>query len=130
MQGADLTSRSYSERRTALEALFDERGLSAPFTLCPSTTDPATARAWLEWTTAGLEGLCFKRLTEPYRGGARTWGKYKVRTTADAIVGAITGLPAAPLVCCSGGTTTGARCATPAAPHQLLALWRPLSRKP
>ncbi|MFC8147835.1 ATP-dependent DNA ligase, partial [Streptomyces paradoxus] len=39
---------------------------------------------------------CFKRLTEPYRGGARAWGKYKVRATADAVVGAVTGPPAAP----------------------------------
>ncbi|MFB6772684.1 ATP-dependent DNA ligase [Streptomyces sp. NPDC056337] len=92
----DLTPRPYSARRKALEDLFAGMGLSAPFTLCPSTTDPATARAWLEWTTAGLEGLCFKRLTEPYRPGARTWAKYKVRSTADAIVGAVTGPPAAP----------------------------------
>ncbi|MFC8069727.1 ATP-dependent DNA ligase [Streptomyces sp. NPDC057293] len=96
LEGTDLTPRSYSERRKALEDLFAGRGLAAPFTLCPSTTDPATARAWLEWTSAGLEGLCFKRLTEPYRGGARAWGKYKVRATADAVVGAVTGPPAAP----------------------------------
>ncbi|WP_432101321.1 ATP-dependent DNA ligase [Streptomyces sp. WAC 04229] len=96
LEGTDLTPRPYQERRAMLEDLFAERGLTAPFTLCPSTTDPATARPWLEWTTAGLEGLCFKRLTEPYRGGARAWGKYKVRATADAVVGAVTGPPAAP----------------------------------
>ncbi|MDX3319805.1 ATP-dependent DNA ligase [Streptomyces sp. ME03-5684b] len=96
LEGTDLTPRSYSERRAVLVDLFADRGLSAPFTLCPSTTDPDTARAWLEWTTAGLEGLCFKRLTEPYRGGARAWAKYKVRATEDAIVGAVTGPPAAP----------------------------------
>nr|WP_237546092.1 ATP-dependent DNA ligase [Streptomyces sp. SID5606] len=96
LEGTDLTPRSYRERRAVLEALFAERGLSAPFTLCPSTTDPATARAWLEWTAAGLEGLCFKKLTEPYRPGARAWGKYKVRATADAVVGAVTGPPTAP----------------------------------
>ncbi|MFB6771754.1 hypothetical protein [Streptomyces sp. NPDC056337] len=70
-EGTDLTSRPYRERRAVLEALFADRGLAAPLTLCPSTIDPATARAWLERTPAGLEGLCFKRLTEPYRGGAR-----------------------------------------------------------
>ncbi|MEU9647195.1 ATP-dependent DNA ligase, partial [Streptomyces sp. NPDC048188] len=80
----------------ALEDLFAGRGLTAPFTLCPSTIDPATARGWLEWTSAGLEGLCFKRLSEPYRGGARAWAKYKVRATEDAVVGAVTGPPAAP----------------------------------
>ncbi|MFC8878464.1 ATP-dependent DNA ligase [Streptomyces ardesiacus] len=124
LEGTDLTSRSYRERRTALEALFTGRGLSAPFTLCPSTTDPATARAWLEWTTAGLEGLCFKRLLEPYRAGTRAWGKYKVRVTEDAIVGAVTGPPAAPrtlllgryddagVLCYTGRTTPLARAMT------------------
>ncbi|WP_239770497.1 hypothetical protein [Streptomyces sp. CL12-4] len=96
LRGTDLTAWPYVRRRAALEALFAEAALSAPFTLCPSTTDPATAREWLTWTAAGLEGLCFKRLAEPYRPGARTWTKYKVRATADAIVGAVTGPVAAP----------------------------------
>ncbi|MEU5046672.1 ATP-dependent DNA ligase [Streptomyces griseorubiginosus] len=60
--------------------------LPAPFTLCPSTTDPATAREWLTWASVGVEGLCFKRLDEPYRAGARTW----------TIVGAVTGPASAP----------------------------------
>ncbi|MFE2053684.1 ATP-dependent DNA ligase [Streptomyces sp. NPDC059459] len=94
--GTDLTAWPYARRRAALEALFAEAALVAPFTLCPSTTDPATARAWLTWTSAGLEGLCFKRLSEPYRPEVRGWGKYKVRATEDAIVGAFTG-PAAAL---------------------------------
>jgi ATP-dependent DNA ligase len=71
----DLTDWTYERRRTALEALFTDRRLEAPLTLCPSTTDPAAARGWLEWTAAGLEGLCFKRLDEPYTGGARAWRK-------------------------------------------------------
>ncbi|GHD53934.1 ATP-dependent DNA ligase [Streptomyces galbus] len=95
-EGADLTSWPYVRRRAALEALFAERQLVAPLTLCPSTTDPAVARGWLEWTAAGLEGLCFKRLDEPYAGGARAWRKYKVRTTAEAIIGAVTGSLMAP----------------------------------
>lgn len=68
-----------------MEALFAERDLAAPFTLCPSTTDPALAREWLSWTAAGVEGLCFKRLEEPYRGGVRSWRKYKVRVTTEAV---------------------------------------------
>ncbi|MGW5505945.1 ATP-dependent DNA ligase [Streptomyces rochei] len=96
LAGADLTPWPYARRRAALESLFADTPLTAPFTLCPSTTDPATARDWLTWTSAGLEGLCFKRLSEPYRAGARTWGKYKVRVTTEAIVGAVTGTPAAP----------------------------------
>ncbi|MEU9356242.1 ATP-dependent DNA ligase [Streptomyces griseoloalbus] len=93
--GADLTDWPYERRRTALEALFADRGVTAPLTLCPSTTDPAVAREWLAWTAAGLEGLCFKRLNEPYRP-ARSWLKYKVRVTTEAVVGAVTGTLAAP----------------------------------
>ncbi|ANB03973.1 hypothetical protein SAM40697_6916 [Streptomyces ambofaciens] len=96
LDGTDLTAWPYARRRAALETLFADTPLRAPFTLCPSTTDPATAREWLTWTAAGLEGLCFKRLTEPYRPAARGWGKYKVRATEDAIVGAFTGPAAAP----------------------------------
>ncbi|MFG3206445.1 ATP-dependent DNA ligase [Streptomyces sp. NPDC048192] len=89
--GKDLTGWPYERRRAALEALFTDHGLQTPLTLCPSTTDPAVARGLLEWTAVGVEGLCFKRLREPYVGGARSWGKYKVRETTEAIVGAVTG---------------------------------------
>ncbi|MGW0886257.1 hypothetical protein [Streptomyces sp. NPDC002671] len=65
--GADLTGWPYERRRAALQALFADHGLEAPLTLCPSTTDPAVARGWLEWAAAGVEGLCFKRMDEPYR---------------------------------------------------------------
>ncbi|MFB8247328.1 ATP-dependent DNA ligase [Streptomyces sp. NPDC055952] len=93
--GSDLTDWPYWRRRAALEALFAERALPTALTLCPSTTDPAAAKQWLAWTTAGLEGLCFKRLDEPYRP-VRSWKKYKIRFTTEAIVGAVTGTPAAP----------------------------------
>ncbi|MFG3229720.1 hypothetical protein ACGF07_33740 [Kitasatospora sp. NPDC048194] len=86
----------YSRRRAALEALFAERQLSGSLALCPSTTDPDEAREWLNWTAAGLEGLCFKRLGEPYLPGRRAWRKYKVRETTEALVGAITGTVASP----------------------------------
>ncbi|MFD8609615.1 ATP-dependent DNA ligase [Streptomyces sp. NPDC059631] len=94
--GTDLTGWPYQRRRAALEALFGDHHLKAPLTLCPSTTDPAVARGWLQWTAAGLEGLCFKRLAEPYAGGTRSWRKYKVRVTTEAVIGAVTGSPAAP----------------------------------
>ncbi|WP_329529652.1 ATP-dependent DNA ligase [Streptomyces sp. NBC_01462] len=38
-----------------------------------------------------MEGVVFKRLNAPYRPGARAWLKYKVRETAEAIVGGLTG---------------------------------------
>ncbi|MFI0141888.1 ATP-dependent DNA ligase [Streptomyces luteogriseus] len=93
--GTDLTGWAYRRRRAALEALFAEHGLVAPLTLCPSTTDPAVAAQWLPWASAGLEGLVFKRLDEPYLP-VRSWRKYKVRVTTEAIVGAVTGSLAAP----------------------------------
>ncbi|MEU3290526.1 ATP-dependent DNA ligase [Streptomyces longwoodensis] len=71
--GADLTSWLYERRRAALEALFVDRRLEAPRTLCQLTTDPAVAWGWLEWTAAGSEGLGCKRLDGPYAGGTCCW---------------------------------------------------------
>lgn len=42
-----------------------------------------------------MEGLCFKRLDEPYRP-VRSWRLYKVRVTTEAIVGTVTDSLAAP----------------------------------
>ncbi|MFF5442216.1 ATP-dependent DNA ligase [Streptomyces achromogenes] len=94
--GTSLTNWSHTRRRAALESLFADHRLKAPLTLCPSTTDSAVTREWLEWTAARLERLCFKRLDEPYVRGARSWRKYKVRATTEAVVGAVTGSLAAP----------------------------------
>ncbi|MFJ8036071.1 hypothetical protein [Streptomyces sp. NPDC096032] len=50
-------------RRAALEALFTDRQLTAPWVLCPSPTDSATVREWrTNWTAVGLEGVVYKRL--------------------------------------------------------------------
>ncbi|MEV7738865.1 hypothetical protein AB0O75_43610 [Streptomyces sp. NPDC088921] len=54
------------------------------------------ARKKLSWTAAGAEGLCLKRLEESYRGSVRSWRKYKVRVTAEAVIGAVTGSLAPP----------------------------------
>ncbi|MFC7898184.1 hypothetical protein [Streptomyces sp. NPDC057381] len=48
------------------------------------------------WAAVGIEGLCFKRLQEPYRPGRRAWRKHNVRITTEAIVGAVTGSATAP----------------------------------
>ncbi|WSQ14701.1 ATP-dependent DNA ligase [Streptomyces sp. NBC_01231] len=92
----DVTGWAYERRRAALEAMFADLCLAAPLTLCPSTTDPAVARGWLAWTAAGVEGLCFKLLEEPYVGGARSWRKYKARATTEAAIGAVTDSRAVP----------------------------------
>jgi ATP-dependent DNA ligase len=55
-----LTAWPYARRRAALENLFTEHALHAPLTLPPSTTDPDTARQWLDCRAAGLAGLVFK----------------------------------------------------------------------
>ncbi|MFF6954686.1 ATP-dependent DNA ligase [Streptomyces iakyrus] len=107
-RGDDVTGWPYARRRAALEELFAERGLTAPFTLCPSTTDPALAREWLSWTAVGVEGR-FKRLEESYRGGVRSWRKYKVRVTTEAVIGAVTGSLAAPRTLLLGRYDTAGR---------------------
>ncbi|MFH8797589.1 ATP-dependent DNA ligase [Streptomyces sp. NPDC017941] len=95
--GTDTTSLPYHQRRTALEELFKQQRLTAPWALCPSTTDPATVHEWLaSWGAVGVEGCVFKRLRDPYRPGVRGWRKYKVYETGEAIVGAVTGPATAP----------------------------------
>ncbi|WP_369166407.1 hypothetical protein AB5J49_00190 [Streptomyces sp. R28] len=96
LSGTDTTSWPYRRRRTALESVFAARRLSAPWALCPSTTDPDTVREWLTWTSVGMEGVLFKRLDSVYEPSVRGWRKYKVRETTDAIIGAVTGTLAAP----------------------------------
>ncbi|RNG33518.1 ATP-dependent DNA ligase [Streptomyces botrytidirepellens] len=86
----------YRRRRAALVDLFAEQQLTAPWTLCPSTTDPRTVREWLTWTSTGLEGVVFKKLDSPYEPSVRGWRKYRVRETEEAIAAAFTGSLAAP----------------------------------
>jgi ATP-dependent DNA ligase len=87
----DLTSRPYAARRAALEGLFADHALAAPWTLCPSTTDPGTAAGWLEWSRVGMEGLVFKKVNGTYRPGARGWKKYRSAHTTDAVIAAVSG---------------------------------------
>ncbi|MFI2764882.1 ATP-dependent DNA ligase [Streptomyces echinatus] len=97
LAGTDTTGWPYRRRRVALERLFAEQALTAPWVLCPSTTDPATVQEWLaNWTAVGVEGVVYKRLAGVYEPSVRGWRKYKIRETEDAIVGAVTGSPAAP----------------------------------
>ncbi|MGY5099457.1 ATP-dependent DNA ligase [Streptomyces sp. 900105245] len=95
LAGTDTTRWPYRRRRAALEELFTKHQLTAPWALCPSTTDPDTIREWLTWGATGIEGIVLKRLDSTYQA-VRGWRKYKVRETEEAIVGAVTGSPAAP----------------------------------
>ncbi|WP_327722263.1 hypothetical protein OG381_47955 [Streptomyces sp. NBC_00490] len=47
VHGSDLTRRPFSEQHAALQVLFLDEGLAAPWSLCPTTTDPEQAAAWL-----------------------------------------------------------------------------------
>ncbi|MFE5559916.1 hypothetical protein [Streptomyces sp. NPDC056544] len=86
-------TRPYAERRALLENLFSELSLTAPWTLCPMTTDLAKAREWLEsWTdVSGIEGILIKSMSQRYLPGYRGWTKIRRRDTTEAIIGAITG---------------------------------------
>ncbi|MFF1516066.1 hypothetical protein [Streptomyces sp. NPDC058305] len=67
LNGNDITSWPYQRRRAALESVFSAGRLTAPWTLCPSTTDQEVVNEWLTWGSVGMEGVVYKRLTEPYR---------------------------------------------------------------
>ncbi len=90
----ELLGWPYRERRAALEKLFAEHRLGAPWALCPMTTDLDKAREWLEqWTAVGgVEGVVIKGLEQRYRPGSRTgWHKVRRRDSTEAIIGAVTG---------------------------------------
>ncbi|MGW9369634.1 ATP-dependent DNA ligase [Streptomyces xanthophaeus] len=91
--GVELLALPYRERRRRLEVLFASRALTAPWTLCPMTTDVTVAREWLEsWTdVSGVEGLVIKPLSSRYLPNYRGWSKIRRRDTTEAIIGAITG---------------------------------------
>lgn len=92
LDGEDFLNHSYTLRRAALEQVFTRSVLVPPFNLCPATDDPQTVREWLEvWPSLGIEGLVFKQGTSPYRPGTRGWRKYRIRSSTEAIVGAVTG---------------------------------------
>ncbi|MGW0188190.1 ATP-dependent DNA ligase [Streptomyces sp. NPDC003362] len=98
VDGQELLARPYRHRRAVLEDLFARDVLTAPFTLCPSTTDRATAQRWLDpaWGAVGIEGVVVKGQHQPYLPGRRAWVKVRARVTAEAVVGGVTGSPGSP----------------------------------
>jgi ATP-dependent DNA ligase len=90
--GIVLAGRPLRDRRRALEQLIPL--LAPPLQVTPATRDQDVAAVWLrDYTSAdaGIEGLVIKGLGQPYRPDARVWLKVKTRSSADAIVGAVTG---------------------------------------
>ncbi|MGW1885202.1 ATP-dependent DNA ligase [Streptomyces sp. NPDC001970] len=93
--GTDLRSAPYARRRERLVGLLGPLG--PPLQPVPMTTDPELAATWYETLTAtGVEGLVIKRLTGPYRAGARDWRKLRHTDVRDAAVVGFTGPPDRP----------------------------------
>ncbi|MEV6183362.1 ATP-dependent DNA ligase [Streptomyces sp. NPDC052015] len=93
VEGTVLLQEPLQRRRAALKELFAARFLSAPWALCPQTTDAEVARTWLDpaWGSVGIEGVMVKDPASRYRPGVRGWDKLRAHTTTEAVIGAVTG---------------------------------------
>jgi ATP-dependent DNA ligase len=111
IEGAVLLQEPLHRRRAALEELFAARRLSAPWTLCPQTTDAEVARTWLDsaWRSVGIEGVMVKDPASRYRPGVRGWNKLRARTTTEAVIGAVTGTLRCPMSLLLGRFDAGGR---------------------
>jgi ATP-dependent DNA ligase len=86
VEGEDLRSRPFAERREHLQELAGRLG--EPWNLTPSTTDQAEAKRWFdEYESAGCDGIIAKQLDLAYVHGKRAMIKLKHRRTVDCIVG-------------------------------------------
>jgi bifunctional non-homologous end joining protein LigD len=132
LDGLDLTTLPYTERRGALEAL----ALAGPHWLTPpSYADGAATTEAAEENS--LEGVVAKRMDSVYRPGLRTpdWIKVKLEQTADYVVGGwrpgarrigglLVGVPGGPKGMHFSGRVGGGIGA--AAEHKLLSVLEPL----
>lgn len=119
LSGTDTTGWPYRRRRAALESVFAARRLSAPWALCPSTTEADTVREWLTWASVGTEGVFFKRLEDPYRPSVR--GGRSTRRARRRRRSSTRSPTPCPLLgrCCWAGTTTRNASSTSAAPPRV-----------
>lgn len=86
LRGVDLRTRSFAERRTALESLVPVLG--GRWKLTPSTTDRGVAERWfVDFEAAGCDGIVAKHLDGPYVEEKREMVKVKHRRTVDCVVG-------------------------------------------
>jgi ATP-dependent DNA ligase len=82
----DLRSRPFSERRERLTALAP--ALGPPWHLTPSTTDIDRAGRWfVDFESAGCDGIVAKRLEGAYLEGERAMVKVKHRRSVDVVIG-------------------------------------------
>ncbi|OGY23348.1 MAG: DNA ligase [Candidatus Woykebacteria bacterium RBG_13_40_7b] len=79
LDGKDVTSLSYKERRAKLERIIDKEGLVlvAEEKILHSASD--LLKMFEDQVTAGLEGVMVKKLDSPYKAGGRGyhWIKFK-----------------------------------------------------
>ncbi|MEU4690127.1 ATP-dependent DNA ligase [Actinoplanes sp. NPDC023714] len=91
LDGIELLDRPLLERRMLLEELLD--GVPVPV-LCPATRDPDEARRWFDdYAVTGAEGIMIKDLSSRYRPTGPGWWKWKRRTTTEAIIAGVQGVP-------------------------------------
>ena len=84
--GMSLIDRPLSERRAALEALYEQEEAAA-ILLSPFTEDGDVAQGWLDMAGGALDGVVAKRRDGPYASGERAMLKIKQLRTADCVVG-------------------------------------------
>jgi len=83
----NLLKEPLTERRKALEALFDALPEGGLLRLSPYTRKPAEAKRWLARSGGALDGVIAKRLDGAYISGERAMLKVKLKHTADCVVG-------------------------------------------
>ena len=84
--GEDLRDRPFAERRERLAHLA--AALPSPWHLTPSTGDIDVANRWfVEFESAGCDGIVAKQLHGPYREGERAMVKVKHRRSVDTVIG-------------------------------------------
>ena len=86
LEGADLTELPFAHRRSKLEGLAS--ALTFPWHVTPQTDSEDTARSWfVEYESAGCDGIIAKDPTISYQHGKRAMTKIKHRRTIDVVVG-------------------------------------------
>ena len=86
IEGDDLRTASFAQRRELLESLTDRTPDS--WHLTPSTTDVEVAKRWfVDFEAAGCDGIVAKALNGPYVEGKREMLKFKHRRPVDCVVG-------------------------------------------
>jgi ATP-dependent DNA ligase len=97
LRGRELAGEPLRARRRRLEGMITD--LAPPLQIGPATRDRDVAANWLrDYASAqvGIEGLVIKALAESYNPGRRRWQKLRIRSSIEALVGAITGTVRAP----------------------------------